>query len=597
MNRRVAQSLILSTIRVVVRNDQFILVGLSIVIGCLSALGAIAFREMIDAVQWVAFGYGGVGLASHAAGLPWWYLIAIPVLGGLVVGVLLKTTMPGGRPQGVPHVMEACALRGGYMPLRPGLAAAVVSATSLGVGSSTGREGPVVHLGATLAAAMARGLGMSASLARTLLGSGVAAAVAASFNAPIAGVFFALEVVVGHYALSAFAPIVMASVTGTIVSRLYYGDFPAFVLPHTYQIASFWEFPAFALLGVTCAAVALAFMYAAIYAERWVGRLDLPVIVQPALGGLVLGLIALAFPEVLGVGYEATDAALREALPLWLLMALIVVKTVATAVCIGCRFGGGVFSPSLFLGAMTGGAFGYIATLAFPHLSSGHGAYTLIGMGAVAAAVLGAPMSTILIVFEMTNDYELTVALMVAVVIATVITQQVLGQSLFTWQLEARGVKLKGGRETNLLSQIRVSAVMKHDHTTIRPDATVPEVMDALNGAHYGEVFVVEPGDQGLIGILTIVDLAHIKPDDGRSAAEIARRNPPLLEATDDIRAAMQLMDREAESHIPVVESRDTRRIVGFVHEHDVLLAYHRALLQARAEERGEGPETGNQPP
>ena len=574
--------------RLIVNNDQFILAALSILIGCLCGLGAIAFRELIGLVQALGYGYGGDTLASHVAGLPWWQVVIVPTLGGLGIGLLLRSLMPNGRALGVPHVMEACALHGGRMPFRSGLSTAVISAASLGVGSSTGREGPVVHLGATLAAALARALGMTASLSRTLLGSGVAAAVAASFNAPIAGVFFALEVVVGHYALSAFAPIVMASVAGTVVSRLYYGDFPAFVLPETFDIASFWEFPAFALLGVISAVVALIFMQSVVRTERVVDRLDLPVIVCPAIGGAVLGVTALAFPEVLGVGYEATDAALREALPLWLLMALIVVKTAATAICLGCRFGGGVFSPSLFIGAMTGGAFGYIATQALPHLSSGHGAYTLVGMGAVAAAVLGAPMSTILIVFEMTGDYELTIALMVAVVVATVITQQVLGRSLFTWQLENRGVQLKGGRETSLLSQVRVASVMKHDYSVVAPEAGLAEVTAALDGARYGEVFVVEPGSRRLVGIITIVDLAHLDRADPRPAGTLARRNPPMLEQTDDIRAAMALMDRAAESHIPVVESRDTRTIVGFLHEHDVLLAYHRALLQARAEERGE---------
>ena len=575
-------------IRRVVRNDQFVIVGLSIIVGCLSAFGAIAFREAIDIVQWLAFGYADVDLASHVAGMPWWQVVAVPTLGGLVIGILLRTTMPGGLPQGVPHVMEACALRGGRMPLLPGIAAAVISATSLGVGSSTGREGPVVHLGATLAAGIAHLLGMTANLSRTLLGAGVAAAVAASFNAPIAGVFFALEVVVGHYALSAFAPIVMASVTGTIVSRLYYGDFPAFVLPETFEIVSFWEFPAFALLGVACAVVALGFMYAAIYADRWISLLKIPLVVRPMAGGLVLGIMALAFPHILGVGYEATDAALREALPLWLLFALIVVKAVATAISIGCRFGGGVFSPSLFLGAMTGGAFGYVATQAAPDLSSGHGAYTLIGMGAVAAAVLGAPMSTILIVFEMTSDYELTAALMVAVVIATVITQQSVGHSLFSWQLDARGVRLQGGRETRVLSQIRVASIMKHDHTDIGPDATPEEVIAALNGARYGEVFVVEPETRRFLGIITIVEMARVEPGDTRTAGELARRDTPILEVSDDVRAAMDMMDLAAESHIPVVESRESERIVGFVHEHDVLLAYHRGLLQVRAEERGE---------
>lgn len=584
-------------LRRVYRNDQLVLAILAVLVGVAAAGGAILFRLGLSGVQFLFYGFGSETMASRIAALPWWHIVLAPTLGGLVVGLLLRYLMPGQRARAVPDVMEACALRGGHIPLRVGVGAAVVSAVSLGVGASTGREGPVVHLGATIGSFLGRRLGMSASLLRTLFGCGVASAVAASFNAPIAGVFFALEVVIGHYALSAFAPIVLASVMGTVVSRLYYGDFPAFVLPKNYEIVSFLEFPAFALLGVVSALVAGLFMWSVITAQDTVKRLDPPLVLRPAAAGLVLGLVALVFPQALGVGYEATDAALKEMLPLWLLLALIVLKTGATAISLGCGFGGGVFSPALFVGAMTGGAFGLIATGVFPDLSSGHGAYTLVGMGAVAGAVLGAPISTILIVFEMSGDYALTIALMVAVVIASTLIDQVLGKSLFTWQLERRGIVLEGGREVALLRQVRVSHVMKRDYAAIDPSADWDEVHERLRTARYGELLVL--GDANtLIGVITLVDLAEAEAHaaDGadpdapvhRTAAALARPDPPMLEAADDIRAAMRLMDQAGESHIAVVDDREARHVVGFVHEHDVMLAYHRALMQARAEERGE---------
>lgn len=299
--------------------------------------------------------------------------------------------------------------------------------------------------------------------------------------------------------------------------------------------------------------------------------------------------MALQAPEILGVGYEATDWALGGQLGFATLVALLFAKIAATSICLGCNFGGGVFSPSLFIGAMAGGAFGILATAMFPELSSGHGAYTLVGMGAVAGAVLGAPMSTILIVFEMTGNFALAIAVMVAVVISSVLTQIVLGDSLFTWQLARNGVSLRAGRETGLLQQIRVRDVMKADHTTLPPTAAFEEVVQALHGARFGEVFVVEE-DGRLTGVITTLDMV---PADGpdpatATAAELARPHPPVLEAGDTLDAAMELMDQAGESHIAVVEDEATRRLVGFVHEHDVMLAYHRAILRARAEERGE---------
>ena len=279
----------------------------------------------------------------------------------------------------------------------------MVSAASLGVGASAGREGPMVHLGASLASALAHRLELSPNLSRTILGCGVAAAVAASFKAPIAGVFFALEVVIGHYALSTFAPVVVASVAGTVISHIHLGELPAFILP-AYEIVSAWEFPAFFLLGGVSAVIAMIFMWSIIVADDVVERVPVPGWLKPAAGGLVVGAVAIAFPQILGVGYGATDAALKELIPLTLLIALIALKVVMTAVSLGCRFGGGVFSPPLFIGAMTGGAFGIIATGVFPELAAHHGAYAMVGMSAVAAAVLGAPISTILIVFELTGD-------------------------------------------------------------------------------------------------------------------------------------------------------------------------------------------------
>ncbi|MEE8292856.1 MAG: chloride channel protein, partial [Kiloniellales bacterium] len=228
------------------RSNQLILSLLAIVIGVASGLAAIAFRQTIDLVQRGTLGFGGEKVATLAAGLAWWHLLLVPALGGLAIGLFVHFFMPHRRPEGVADVIEASALKGGRMSPLVGLKAALVSAASIGVGASVGREGPVVHLGASLGGWAAERLRLGRGLSRTLLGCGVAAAVAASFNAPIAGTFFALEVVVGHYALSAFAPIVLASVTGTIVSRMYYGDFPAFILPQNWVIASFWEFPSFA---------------------------------------------------------------------------------------------------------------------------------------------------------------------------------------------------------------------------------------------------------------------------------------------------------------------------------------------------------------
>jgi len=571
----------------IARHDQVVLSILAVVVGVVVAYAAILFRLAIAGVQFAGFGFADESVHQKAALLPWWQILLVPTVGGLCVGLFLKYVMPGGRPQGVAHVIEASALRGGRMSLKDGIGAAIVSAFSLGVGASAGREGPMVHFGASLAATVAGFLKLNQNLSRTILGCGVAAAVSASFNAPIAGVFFALEVVVGHYALSAFAPVVVASVAGTIVAQIHLGELPAFVLPPS-QIVSFLEFPAFLLLGVVAAVVAMIFMWSIMVADHVVGEIKVPEWLKPAAGGLVVGAVAIQFPHILGVGYSATDAALRELFPLGLLILLIVLKTAMTAVSLGCRFGGGVFSPSLYLGAMTGGAFGLIAAMIFPDLASSQGVYSLVGMSAVAAAVLGAPISTILIVFEMTGDYKVAIAGMVATATASVIVHQVLGKSLFHWQLERRGLKLRGGRARHLLQALAVRHVMSEDFHLVPESTTIGGLKRMIRGLPTGE-FVVTDAENRLIGTFAFDDLREVAFDPAVdqlvNARDIAHENAPVVTPDDDLEQVLRTMEFAGEDHLAVVEDLEESRVIGIVRHRDVLRALNQALLEAQAEE------------
>ncbi|MBT7943271.1 MAG: chloride channel protein, partial [Alphaproteobacteria bacterium] len=405
---------VLTRLRRLIGNDHLILVVLAMVVGTVAGGAVIGFREAISFIQLMLYGSGSERLFASAHTLAWWQILLAPAAGGMAVGLMVHFGLPKKRPEGVADVIEAGALHGGRMSSRVGLMAAMISAVSVGSGASVGREGPAVHLGASLSGWIGRRLHLSHSQTRTLLGCGVAAAVAASFNAPIAGTLFASEVVIGHYALRAFAPIVISSVAGTALSRAWFGDFPAFALAET-PLASFWEFPVFVVLGLMSGGVAMIFMHSIVLAQRLGQATPLPLWLKPAVAGLVVGLTGLAFPQVMGIGYGVTENALLVNISLAMLLAIAVAKIFATAVSIGWGFGGGVFSPSLVIGALTGGAFGIVVTGLFPEYSSGPAAYTLVGMGAVAAAVLGAPISTTLIIFEMTGDYALMLGVMVAV--------------------------------------------------------------------------------------------------------------------------------------------------------------------------------------
>jgi chloride channel protein, CIC family len=356
--------------------------------------------------------------------------------------------------------MEARVNAGRGMDFRQGILSAITSALSLGVGASAGREGPIVHLGATIAACSCVHFNLPNAARRTLLASGAAGAVAASFNAPIAGVLFAQEVILGHFAITSFVPLVLSAVVATILSQAWFGDIAAFVVP-SYRIASYLEVPAFALLGIIAAAVAVIFQLAILTTDWVLRNIKMPLVARPAVGGLMIGIIAIWFPQVLGVGYDTTDAALKDQIPIALMLILIFAKTGATAIALGSRFGGGVFSPTLYLGAMTGGAFGLIAASVFPTVGSSEGLYAILGMGAVTAAVLGAPISTTVMVFELTGGFELSLALLLTVAIANGINQAILGRSFFQAQLESRGIVLHEGPHRTLMKDVRVKDFMR----------------------------------------------------------------------------------------------------------------------------------------
>jgi CIC family chloride channel protein len=522
--------------RVFMRSRQPIAWAIAITIGIVVAFLVIGFRMAIGAVQYAWLGTMAEKVASTAAELPFWIVIAAPVIGGLIVGLFLHHLMPSKRAEGVADVIEARALNSAQISLTNTLGSAFVSAVSLGAGASAGREGPAVHLGAGFASLIGRFFDFPPATTRALLGCGVAAAVSASFNAPLAGALFALEVVLGHYALSAFIPIVISSVCATVVTRAYLGDFPAFIVPE-YEITSYLEFPAFALLGVTCGLVAICFQFL-IQTTDWSARqIDMPLWARPVLGGFLVGMIGVFFPQILGVGYEATDMAIKNQFPLILLLGLIVAKALATAITLASRFGGGVFSPALYLGAMTGAAYGLVATTVFPDISSSTGLYTIVGMGAVAAAILGAPISTTLIAFELTGGYQVTIALLFAVSLSTGLMQAVHGRSFFHWQLNSRGLFLREGPHKQIVETLKVSDFMTR--LEFAEDEQPPQI-------DLGETFLL---------------------------------------SRDSLATALRVFDHAGETRIAVVEKQQSSNVIGWAEQRDALNLFNDALIEAHVEQ------------
>ncbi len=443
---------------------QFWFIALAIGIG--AGCAAVLFRLGIELIQSTVYGTDDIRLLhSFAADLAWYQILIIPICGGLIVGIILDQFTDDGRVRSVADVIEGAALAEGRVEVRRGLASAAASMITLSTGGSSGREGPVVHLAAVLSTGVCRWIRANGITGRDLLGCAVAAAVSASFNAPIAGALFALEVVLRHFAVHAFAPIVIASAVGTVINRLVFGDVTEFVLPIQNALAFYVELPAFLILGLVCGLVAVALMKAIFWADDFgtflQARTGLPRFLRPAFAGALLGALAIWWPHIIGVGYETTSAALTGELLLHEAIIFVILKIIAVAITMGGRMGGGVFSPSLMVGALTGLAFGIIATAIFPTVSGEGTLYALAGMGAVAAAVLGAPISTTLIVFELTGDWQTGLAVMVAVSLSTALSSQLVDRSFFLTQLERRNVHLAAGPQAYLLATFKVSSIMR----------------------------------------------------------------------------------------------------------------------------------------
>jgi CIC family chloride channel protein len=455
---------------------------IALLVGIAASFAAIGFRFGIETFQaWLYQTDDVAHLRSDAARLDWWWILLIPMAGGLAVGVILNKFTDDGRVRSVADVIEGAALYDGRVERRKGLVSSLASFITLSTGGSTGREGPVVHLAAIVSTYVSRLIRADGITGRDLMGCAVAAAVSASFNAPIAGALFALEVVLRHFAVHAFAPIVIASVAGTVINRSVYGDVTEFLIPNQNILAFYVELPAFLILGLLCGLIAVVLMRAIFWADTMGTALQtrwrIPRYLRPMIAGTLLGGLAIFYPHIIGVGYETTSDALTGRLVMHEAIVFVFIKIVAVAITMAGRMGGGVFSPSLMVGAMTGLAFGIVATGIFPDVSGEGTLYALAGMGAVTAAVLGAPISTTLIVFELTGDWQTGIAVMVSVSLSSALASKLVHRSFFLTQLERRGVHLAAGPQAYLLGTFKVASVMR---TADHPKAADPETCAAL---------------------------------------------------------------------------------------------------------------------
>ncbi|HEY7526444.1 MAG TPA: chloride channel protein [Candidatus Limnocylindria bacterium] len=554
------------------------LIFIAIVIGLGAGVGAIVFRDLIGVFTQLFTGqsaHGLVGPVSHPLlpGLGRWFIVAVPVIGGLLYGPLIDRFAREARGHGVPEVMLAVAAEGGRIRPRVAVIKSLASAICLGAGGSVGREGPIVQIGSALGSAIGQALRVGELNLRLLVACGAAAGISATFNAPIAGVFFALELILRDFEVRSFGAVVLASIAADVVGRAAFGD--AFFLPLPgFQIVSLWEYPLYALLGALAAVVGVAFIRILYGTEDLLDRLwrNRPEWLRPAVGGLALGVLLFVLPQLYGVGYAPLEQAISGQLALWLLLVLLAGKLVATSLTIGIGGSGGVFAPSLFMGGMLGATFGTVANLLWPGSVAPIGAYGLVGMGAVFAGAARAPITAVLILFELTGDYQIILPMMLAIALSAGLSSVLSGDTIYTLKLRRRGIDLQPGRIRNPMELISVRDAMRPMPNPIEAATPIGDVIERFAADDVDALPVVAEGAyQGVI-TSSRIDEAISSEGAGVTAADLVTAASPVS-SDRTLEDALHHLVTAGSPGVAVTERGDGR-VIGWLAHRDVLAAY-----------------------
>ncbi|MDK2970830.1 MAG: chloride channel protein family [Candidatus Sumerlaeota bacterium] len=567
------------------RSEQFIILISAAFVGVCAAYGAIAFRALILGSGWLFFGpaYGDLGAVAEMA---WYRRLFLPVLGGLILAPIIVRWAPEAKGSGIPEVIEATALRGGAVRRRVVPLKALAAAICIGSGGSAGREGPIVHIGAAIGSWIAQAMHLTVKQMRTLVGCGVAGGIAATFNTPFAGALFAVEAVLGDFGTAKISPIVIASVVATVVSRQFTEEFPQIEVQGFTEAIGIWSVPPYLLVGVACAVVGSLFIKCMArgwrMADQWKGSPYL----LPAFGGLIVGAIGLFLPEVYGVGYETINRVLSSTPGVGFLLLVLVAKLVATTATLTSGGSGGIFAPSLFLGALTGGLVGVAMQWVAPEVAEAPRTFALVGMGAMVAATTRAPISAVLIIFEMTKDYNTIVPLMAACIPSVLISAVLHKDSIYIAKLTHRGIDLGPKGELNLLRGLPVRDVMHTRVDSIAPGTPMPQLIEKFLETKYSILWVVDDARR-LVGVVEArnFQLALVEQDTLMElivAQDLAVPVQCPVHPDDDLSLVSTMLDDVTFEVFPVVDKR-TGVLLGDLMRGDVMEAYHRELARRDA--------------
>ena len=560
--------------------DQNMLI-LAALLGFLAGFASTFFRWMIEFFESI-FSIEGFSLAGIPPQTYPFLLPLMPMVGGFFIGLICKYFPNAVKENGVHKVMYAVALNDGKVRKRTIASCAVTSSITIGSGGSAGREGPTVQIGAAVGSTIGQLLHLSTDRMRVLVGCGAAAGIAASFNAPLAGVLFSLEIILGDFAIHTFSPIIIASVIGTVTGRALEGNEVTFNVP-VHELVHPAEIIFYLILGILCGIVARLFTFIYFYVQQiFEEKITIPGLYKPAIGGLIVGMISIFMPQILGNGYDVMEQALTGQMFWGLAFLLVFMKIMCTSITLGSGGMGGIFAPSLFIGAMLGTAFGSSIHFIFPTLSASAGTYSVVGMGAVAGAVMQAPLTNILMLFELTNDYTLILPIMATCIAASYTYQRFTKQSIYVQYLLNKGINIRHGREASIMNSIKVQDVMSTDITTIAQEMPFRKILETISYSK-NFYFPVIDNKGDMTGILSFSDIREVifeeQLGDLLVAGELANTKVYSLTPQQNLNEAMEIFSKLDVDQLPVVRSEDKLKVIGMLTRGDMMASYNRAIL------------------
>jgi CIC family chloride channel protein len=518
-------------------------------------------------------------------------LVMIPAFGGLIVGLMSKYFKGAQKGEGIPKAIDAVASRGGVIEGQTGFLKTLGAVISIGTGGAGGNEGPIVMMGSSIASSLGRYLSSSPDRLKILVGCGAAAGLAAAYNAPLGGALFSMEIILRTFNAKSFSPIIVASVFATVISRGYLGNEPAFKTS-SFSLNTNYEFIFYLILGVLAAFTAVYFVRTFLKIDEiFDAKNKVPEWLKPAIGGLMVGIIGLYLPGIFSFSEAAVDNTIFNATPFMVLFLLLLFKPIATALTIGSGGNGGTFSPSIFTGAMLGGAFGQIVNYLFPTVSAPPGAYALVGMAAVVAGTTHASLTALIMVFEMTNNYKIILPLMLTIIVATTISKKILKGSLYTlkFDVEGKGIDIYG-RKTLVLKNISISSIIEKFEDLVTDDYTFQKLLGKVKESRFNNLLVKNSQDN-IIGKIAFQDIRDaILDEETRSimpflvAGDLMVRNVQVITNDKNSEDALKILEKIDMDFLPV-QDKQTGKFLGIVSTENILKKYQNALFIQQSEQ------------